>query len=122
MRKAEDIMRDGYATRFSSTHQPNKRRGKGFKKSLQSVMSEEGFIVIKGGDYEIQADGSLHLFVPDERAIALVLVKLAKEGNLKAIEMIADRLDGRPAQSVQVIEPAISPNFFAEMEVEGDEE
>lgn len=120
MERINKLIESGKSTRFSSTNQP-KRRRKSLKKILNDVLDNEGFMVIGEGDFEVQKDGTCHVFIPDLRKVCVSLVKQASEGDLQAINMIFDRIEGKPGQSLQVIEPNIQPHFFEAMEVEGEE-
>ena len=55
---------------------------------------------------EIQADGKTKL-----QAVIETLYQRANEGELKAIDMIFDRLEGKPAQKLEVEEPLLPTGF-----------
>lgn len=54
----------------------------------------------------------------EAKTIAKVLVRKAKRGNLLAVNMVADRLDGKPQQSIDVNDERSTNNLaerFAEI-------
>jgi hypothetical protein len=105
---------------FSSTYQPKKNgRPKSIKKIINELLDDsDGILVFSPEQCKILPDGSVQVKIPTTDKLVMVLVKLAMKGDLRAIEILLDRRDGKPSQSVQVIEPNIDPFFFDTMEVE----
>lgn len=76
---------------FSKENQPKKRRGVSLVSKLKAMLKEDPERVTK--------------------IIEAMLVK-AEEGDLKAIDMVMDRVDNKPKQALEVLEGELQPLTF----------
>ena len=86
--------------------------GKGFKPGISGNPNgrpkKENCVsdLLRNKGDEIQADGKTKL-----QAVIETLYQRANEGELKAIDMIFDRLEGKPAQKLEVEETLLPTGF-----------
>ena len=86
----------------------------GYKIELRNLLSVDGEIEIKAQNViHINKDGSVTVKIPTSESLVLKLLQIASSGKntntLKAIQMIFDRLDGRPRQTMEFEVTEIRP-------------
>tara|TARA_B110001452_G_scaffold28410_1_gene22325 strand:- start:11254 stop:11658 length:405 start_codon:yes stop_codon:yes gene_type:complete len=95
------------ATQFSSNNQPKNRGRKG--KSISEFLREFGeaksveyeIKVTKGGETKIKK-GKIESETTLNEVVATTLLSKAMNGDLRAINIVIDRNEGKPKQSVEV--------------------
>jgi len=95
------------ATQFSSNNQPKNRGRKG--KSISEFLREFGeaksveyeIKVTKGGETKIKK-GKIESETTLNEVVATTLLSKAMNGDLRAINIVLDRNEGKPKQSVEV--------------------
>lgn len=99
-------------TQFSSTNQPQNRGRKG--KSISEFLREFG--EAKSVEYEIKVTkdgttktkkGKIESETTLNEVVATTLMSKAMNGDLRAINIVLDRLEGKPKQSLEVELPAL---------------
>ena len=112
-----NISKEGVSTRFSSTNQPKNRGRKG--KSISEYLREYG--EAKSVEYEIKVykddnkkprvkKGKIESETTLNEVVATTLMSKAMNGDLRAINIVLDRIEGKPKQPIEVDTPP-----FAEM-------
>jgi len=102
-----NLAEDGKATRFSSTNQPKNRGKKG--KSISEFLREFGeaksveykIKVTKGGETKTKK-GKIESETTLNEVVATTLLSKAMNGDLRAINIVLDRIEGKPKQSLEV--------------------
>ena len=102
-----NISKEGIKTRFSSTNQPKNRGRKG--KSISEFLREFG--EAKSVEYEIKVTkdgetktkkGKIESETTLNEVVATTLLSKAMTGDLRAINIVLDRIEGKPKQSLEV--------------------
>lgn len=97
------IHTEGKETRFSKDYQPAQYRKKApLTQLLIQQLESEGEIIIEGLDIETGELRKVKVKVPDKKTLALAIMKEAKKGNVKALEMIWNRIEGKEVQPVEI--------------------
>lgn len=98
--------------RFSKDYQPTKRR-RSIKEVIHELLDDcEGNYIVPQGKFEVLSDGTCKIMLSQTHSLIMILLDLAEQGNIKAIEMLLDRRDGKPAQSVVLDASELGPNFL----------
>lgn len=86
-----------YGTRFSSTHQPPRyRQGtKWLTDMLINDLHSDKVVKISGRDIITGKETVIEVNAPTKDVLVNTLLRLAAGGNMKALEMIFDRIEGR---------------------------
>ena len=89
---------------FSSEYQPKNRRKstKHLTDMLRSSLKERKDVFIEGEDITTGKKVKIKVAMPTNRIIVATLCRLAAKGNLKAIELIWDRIEGKPKQQTDM--------------------
>jgi len=110
-----NISKEGVSTRFSSTNQPENRGRKG--KSISEYLREYG--EAKTVEYEIKVykgenekprvkKGRIESETTLNEVVATTLMSKAMNGDLRAINIVLDRIEGKPKQSLEVDIPDLT--------------
>lgn len=74
-------------------------------KRIKELLTKEGeYIIKKGSILEILDNGDIKVILPTSEQISMLLFNIAIKGkndSLKAIQMIIERMDGKPLQKVE---------------------
>ena len=107
---------------FSKDYQPKRYRGKSWKTILAEKCNNNDKELVKRAEIVDDKGNPTGKFVdvliastPQEK-IVRALVQKAGKGDLKAIEMLMDRMDGKPTATTEVIDK--TPRLSAEEQKE----
>ena len=93
---------------FSSTYQPTRYRSseKPFKNLLLEALENKKEIIIEGEDINTGKTVKIRIHTPTMEILITKLINAALKGNLKAIDMIFDRIEGKAKYKVDMEETA----------------
>ena len=99
----------GYKTpphpKWTSENNPRKKKGTKhpFSKQLITELESEREIIVEGiliDSDESSGKAKIKVIMPTLKMVTAQLLKAAAKGNLKAMEMVMDRVEGKPIQKI----------------------
>lgn len=97
---------------FSSTNQPkNRGRKPSIRKQLEKYLGEDGSFtlpmsqIIEVVETTEEQEGYIRIAIPRQEALAQKLLSIAMGGDIQAIKMIMEQIDGRPSQRFELDMP-----------------
>lgn len=95
---------------FSSEYQPaNRGRKPSIRKALNKMLEADGSFEIPLSQVlefkentEGQKDGYIRIAIPRKEAVAMKLMKLAMNGDMQAIKLLIEQIDGRASQRIEL--------------------
>ena len=99
----------GYKTpphpKWTSENNPRKQKGTKhpFSKQLITELESEREIIVEGiliENDEARGRAKIKVVMPTLKMVTAQLLKAAAKGNLKAMEMVMDRVEGKPLQKI----------------------
>lgn len=87
--RKDDINRDGRPLSITNT--------------LKTILSSNGEIRIPPEQIaRTETDGSVIIIVPKQETLAMAIMKFALKGDMRAIQLIVDRIDGKAKQEIDL--------------------
>jgi hypothetical protein len=80
-----------------------KGRPPSIRKEIVKLLDGDGGLYVPAGSVEsINEDGSVIVRIPNPSQFAMKLFQLAMKGNLKALQMVLEQVDGKPTQQTNL--------------------
>lgn len=88
-----------FGNRFSSTNQPDKHHHLLTKRAIKGLTKTKP-VIIEGEDMETGEVRQFRVKIPTADTLVMVWLQQCAKGNMKALEMLLDRVEGKLALTV----------------------